>query len=738
MNSDVRRRVEEFFHAALELPVTERDQYLADACGDVEVRRMVAALLAEEAAAGEWFAGLAGRAGALHDTMQSHLDKDALTGLRLGAYLLDREVGRGGTSVVYSAKRVDGAFDRTVAVKVLTRLSAGGDLKRRFEREQQVLSGLSHPNIADIYDGGVTDNGYPYFVMELVAGLPLDRYCDEHRLTVGERLRLFLTVADAVHHAHRTLVIHRDLKPSNILVTEDGTVKLIDFGIARIFGGDGAAGDDATTRLMARWMTPAYGAPEQVRGERTSTATDVYQLGVVLYELLTGHHPVPAEVADSPYLTEKAVCETEPPRPSRAITMAGARRAGAAGAELLPAEVAKARRTEVRQLRDRLRGDVDAIVLRALQKDPAMRYGSVEAFAADIRRYLIGQPVEAREATLRYRARKFVARHRVPVTAAVGLVLLLGAGGLLHTATLQAQRDIARLEAAKARTVTEYMLDLFRASHPAESRGDAVTALMLLEQGVERAERLADEPLVQAEMLLTMALAYHGLAEFEHSESLVARSLAIRRQHLPHDHPDVANSLAHMGWATLQRSDFTAAASFFAHAAAIQRSALGSDHPEVANSLHGRALALNGMGRVDDGIELLSEAQSIRRRTWRDAPHAETANGLNDLAILLREKGDLAGAERLLVEALEMRRTVLPAGHPDIGKSIQHLASLLHKTARYADAEPLYLQALAIWKHALGPAHPATQSTERSLVALYRDWGQPDGGSRYPLSNARH
>lgn len=730
MSDGLRRCVEQLFHAALERPAGERERYLAGACEDVDIRRTVEALLAEDAAAAEWFAGLAGRAGALHHTMQSHLEKDALAGRRLGPYLLARELGRGGTSVVYAANRVDGAFDRTVAVKLLTRLSGGADLRHRFEREQQVLSGLGHPNIADIYDSGVTDDGYPYFVMELVAGQPLDRYCDEHRLTVDERLRLFLTVADAVHHAHRTLVIHRDLKPSNILVTEDGTVKLIDFGIARVISGDAGAGDDATTRLMARWMTPEYGAPEQVRGERTTTATDVYQLGIVLYELLTGHHPVPAEAGDSAYLTQKAVCETEPPRPSWAVTRRGPK--------LTPSEVAEARRTEVRQLRERLRGDVDAIVLRALQKDPAMRYGSAEGLGLDIRRYLEGLPVEAREGTVRYRARKFVLRNPAAVAVAACLVLLLGAGGALHTAILQTERDLARLEAAKASTVTDYLLDLFRATHPGESRVEGITAGVLLARGVERAEAMADQPLVQAEMLLTMALAYHGLAEYERSDELVVRSLAIRREHLPADHPDVAHSLAHMGWAALRKSDFPDAADFFRESEVIQRRALGNEHPEVANSLHGRALALNGLGRVDAGIGMLHEAQAIRRGAWNDMPHAETANGLNDLAILLREKGDLDGAEAFLIQSLEMRRGVLPPGHPDIGKSAQHLGALLHKMTRYGEAEPLYLQALETWEHALGPTHPWTQSTVRSLATLYEDWGRPEEGRRYRLSTSGH
>lgn len=731
MNAERRERVEALFHGALDRPAAEREAYLAAACDDADLRETVLALLREDESAADYFEGLAGRAGALHHAIQPPpLEADALAGHRVGPYLLGHEVGRGGTSVVYAARRVEGAFERTVAVKVLMRRSGGPDLLRRFEREQQVLSGLSHPNIAGLHDGGVTEDGYPWFVMEFVDGVPLDRYCDERRLTVHERLRIFLEVVDVVQHAHRNLVIHRDLKPTNILVTDDGTVKLIDFGIARIVRGDADGGGEALTRTGARWMTPEYGAPEQVRGERTTTATDVYQLGVVLYELLTGHHPVPAAAGDSAYLTEKAVCETEPCRPSRVVSRPGERRRGRATVPLAPEDVARARRAEVRQLRDRLRGDLDAIVLRALEKDPSRRYGMAEGLADDIRRYLAGLPVEARDGSARYRARKFLARNRVPAAAAAAVLFLLVAGGALHVERVAEQRDAARLEAAKAQTVTEFMLSLFDAGHPAEARGETLTAPMLLERGVERAERLADQPAVQAEMLATVAQAYIGLADFMRADELFTRSLEIRREHLGPRHEDVAHSIAQLGWSRLLQSDFEAAAAHFRAALSIQRATLGPDHPEVANSLSGLGLALNGLGDLEPGIARIEEALAIRRRSL-GAAHVELANGLNDLAVLLREGDELERAERLLREALAMRRGLLPEGHPDIGKSAQHLASLLHKMGRYASAEPLYLEALANWEKSFGPAHPSTRSTVRSLEALYTDWGRVEEAGRY-------
>jgi eukaryotic-like serine/threonine-protein kinase len=726
-----RERVEALFHSALDRSPAERDAFLESACDDPELLETVRALLGEDEDAARYFDGLAGRAGALRPAAQAtEPEIRPLVGRRVGPYVLEREVGRGGTSVVYAGRRADGAFERTVAVKVLTRRSGGLDLLRRFKREQQVLAELVHPNIASLHDGGITEDGHAYFVMELVEGLPLDRFCDRGRLTVEDRLRVFLTVVDAVQHAHRNLIIHRDLKPSNILVTDEGVVKLIDFGIARILSAAPVADGDPLTATGVRWMTPQYSAPEQVRGERTTTATDVYQLGIVLYELLTGHHPVPAEAGDSGYLMEKAVCETEPWRPSQVVSRPGVRRRGGATVPLSPAEIGRSRRVEVRQLRDRLRGDLDAIVLRALQKDPAKRYGSAEDFARDIRRYLCGRPVEAREGSARYRTRKFLARHRVPVAAAAGILLLLFAGASVHVVRVAEQRDIAQLEAAKAQAVTDFMLDLFEAGHPEEARGEALSAAVLLERGVERAERLADQPAIQAEMLATVARAYHGLAEYDRSEELYYRSLAIRREHLGPQHPDVAHSLAHLGWSRLVQRDAAAAAELFGDAVAIQRAALGPIHPEVANSVHGLGLALTSLGDVDRGIALLQDALTIRRRTLGDAD-VDIANGLNDLAIVLREAGDDAESEAFFRQAMAMRRSLLPDGHPDIGRSAQHLGSLLHKLERYGEAEALYLEALENWRRSLGPTHPFTLGTVRSLVALYSDWGRTADAARY-------
>jgi len=734
MASERWEQIESLFHRALEYPPAGRDAFLAGACHDTDIRREVSALLQEEDSAQRYFDDLAGRAGALEDAMRRFdtvaAGPDVLAGRRIGNYRLEREIGRGGTSVVYLAHRIGGSFQRSVAVKILSRRANSAALVRRFEREQQVLSDLGHPNIASLYDGGVTEDGYSYFVMEHVDGCPIDRYCDQLRLSVEERLRLFLAVAAAVVYAHKNLIVHRDLKPSNILVAKDGAVKLLDFGIAKILAGETSAVPSGLTQTGDRWLTPEYAAPEQVRGERTTTATDVYQLGIILYELLTGHGPYPTEAADSAYLVEKAVCETEPRRPSRVVTHSETRRRGGATRRVTPEAVGQARRLDVKHLQRKLAGDLDAIVLRALHKDGSLRYGSAEAFARDVERFLTGLPVEARQGKLRYRTRKFLRRHLVPVAAvSLGLLLLVGLS-TFYTVGMARERNRAQIEAAKAGEVTDFVLGLFEAGHPHESRGEVLTAPMLLERGTARAEALVDQPAVQAQILVTIARAYHGLADFQRSDELFERSLAIRREHLGPAHPDVAHSLAQLGWSRLVQGDFAAAEERFRLALDIQRRALGAEHFEVANSLNGLGLAINGLGRNREAIQLLGEALDVRRRSLGEA-HVEIANGLHDLAILLRVSGDSGGAEALMREGLEMRRGLLDASHPDIAKSASQLASLLHRKGDYAGAEPLYLEALTIRRRALGERHPSTRDTHRQLASLYAGWGRPENAAPF-------
>jgi serine/threonine protein kinase len=465
MNDAQRERAEDVFVSALAVPVEERAAWVRRACGDEpEVLAEVLSLLEFAEGTDGYLAALAANAGAPYGA--DRRQEPGLEGERIGHYELVREIGRGGMGAVYLAERVDGEFDQRVAIKLLRRGLDTDDILARFRIERQILASLNHPHIARLFDGGATEGGRPYLVMELVEGVPITEYCDRHRLTVGERLRLFVQVARAVQHAHGKLIAHRDIKPSNILVTAEGTPKLLDFGIARLLDDAYAAEAKARTRTGLRLMTPEYASPEQVRGEPVTTASDAYQLGVLLYQLLAGRRPYRLR-GRTAHQIERIVGEQDRPSPS-ATLLAGPKSEDRGGTsdgtggeprgptreEPEPGEIARLRRTDVRRLRARLRGDLDTILLKAVDTDQGRRYASAGELADDIERHLDGLPILARQPSIRYRAGKLVRRHRVAVALvalAVTAAMTAGAWESWRTVQVNAERDRTHYEAERNR-----------------------------------------------------------------------------------------------------------------------------------------------------------------------------------------------------------------------------------------------------------------------------------------------
>jgi non-specific serine/threonine protein kinase/serine/threonine-protein kinase len=441
MDTERQQKIEQICREALTRSEDERSIYLAEACGDdgsllTEVTLLVASHLQS-------------RTLLENPAHQAKIDlrigdlQSSLAGTAVGPYQIAREVGRGGMGVVCLAIRADNQFQQQVAIKLVKRGMDTDFILNRFRNERQILANLNHPNIARLLDGGMTDGGLPFFIMEYIAGTPIDDYCDAHRLTITARLKLFRTVCSAVSYAHQNLVVHRDIKPSNILVTSEGIPKLLDFGIAKLLH---PVGDQTGQTLTEqRVMTPEYASPEQVRGEPITTATDVYLLGILLYELLTGHRPYRFTTRRPDELL-KVICEQQPERPSTVIGRVVDASPHAGSTKLTPELVSQTREGQPQKLRRRLSGDLDNIVMKALQKDPTRRYGSVEQFSEDVSRHLAGLPVMARKDTLSYRAAKFVRRHRAGVGAAVLLTLSL-LGGLFATLW---QARVARIERARA------------------------------------------------------------------------------------------------------------------------------------------------------------------------------------------------------------------------------------------------------------------------------------------------
>jgi serine/threonine-protein kinase len=648
-----------------------------------------------------------------------------LTGVRLGAYRVVREIGRGGMSTVYLGERADGEFEQRVAIKVLQQNLAGARMAERFAGERRILATLQHSAIVSIIDSGTTPDGRPYLVMEYVAGERIDRWCDARRLTIAERLRLFRHVLDAVAYAHRALVVHRDLKPDNILVTGDGQVRLLDFGIAKLLGEHGD--DVALTRTGVRPMTPEYAAPEQVRGERVTTACDIYALGVLLFELLTGRRPYDADTSTRASM-ERAILESEPERPSRAVGRTDGS-AAARGPSTTPESIAAARRTEPLRLRGVLNGDLDAIVLTALRKEPEARYRSADALSEDIDRYLGSMPVGARRGSRSYRIRKFVRRHRSAVTVAAGIVaLLLGSTAAISASRVSAEqaRLRAEQEARTAREVTEFLVGVFGGSDPFEITGDTVTARTLLNRGRERIDtELSDEPIVRAELLHSIGRVYSNLGRYEIADTLLQEAVDIRNA--SGEEPDTALTrlYAAQGDNASAWRDFPAAVHHYSRALDSHVAAGTGGDTTRARMLSGIADAFAFSGAPDSALSRIQEALDIDRIRSDSTSENHLRRRLT-FAVVVRHAGDLEGAAGIYEDLLPRLRDTFGADHFTYATALNNAAFLETRLGRWREAVPLYTQALAVTRAIVGPEHPRSAMLLSNLASALHHSGSDE------------
>jgi len=622
-------RIEELFHAALERSAAERDSWLAaQAEYDSSIRSEASALLAalqthEELSAQPSAAG--------HPASDSPEPRQPLA--RFGPYQTERLLGRGGMGAVYLAQRVDGQFDQTVALKVMAAHVAGGAALKRFQTERQLLASLNHPNITRLLDGGVASSGDPYLVMEYVEGRTLDRFCDEHKLAIGERLRLFLQVCEAVDYAHRNLVLHRDLKPGNILVTEPvegqpATAKLLDFGTASLLAG----GRDLTV-TMTRQFTPRYASPEELRGERANTSSDIFSLGVILYELLTGAWPF-GNVDSMFSEMNRALRDVAVKPPSTAVT----------------GEAAETRAASHEQLGRLLQGDLSAIALKALENDPASRYGTVRQFADDIAAYLEGRPVLARPQTALYRAGKFLRRRWLPVAAAAVFVLSLSAATIVAVR----QEGVAHAEAMKAEKVNDFLNNMLSSPTAQGFDPEKFTVAQLLESSEPLLEKSwKNDPLAKAIIQRSLGSSYTSLHRLDRGRALLESALATFR-------------------------------------------ARGDDQ-ETAETLDRLAENARASGRVEDGVKFLDDALKHLRRLGKQAPPALAFGVQGDLASLLSEylNRRLPEAQELFDNAIAIGNRDSSISRPDLAQIMTRRAGLL-MNSKPDEAEAMYLKALAV------------------------------------------
>ena len=701
--------VQTHFEEALKLPPRDRTLYIKRVCGSDEgLYNEVASLLEADEKSHDIFEG------AMSDAFSAAAAALSHAGKNVGAYRILRELGSGGMGTVFLAERADGQFEQYVALKLIRLGMSSSDVLRRFQSERQILARLQHPHIARLLEGGVSDEGLPYFTMDYVEGLPIDVYCDKHHLAIEERLSLFLEVCSAVQYAHRNLVVHRDLKPSNILVTEEGFVRLLDFGIAK-FLADEESSHEMLTRLGQRVMTPEYASPEQVKGDPIGTSSDVYSLGIILYQLLTGCRPYHFPTR-SPSDVERVITMEEPKRPSAAVISPKDE-----GEKAAPDDRSKARGTNPDRLRRRLEGDLDNICMMVLRKEPEWRYGSVEELFQDIQRHLNNIPVHARASTIGYRIQKFVGRHRVGVGIAAMAMLAIITLVFFYTIQLTEERDRAMLEAQKAEQVSEFLRGLFGSADPYNARGEAITAREVLDKGAARIDKeLASQPEVQATLFYIVGDVYVSLGVFDKANTLLQKSLSLRRTIYGNDHPEVATALNKIGELLTARGEYLEAEESLREALAIRMR-----HPEKQSGL---AEVQNNLGWTLNNLGEYDSAETYYRRafaSWSEDGEREQASvAMNNLALVLDEKGKKAEAESLYRETLSLQIELFQGPHPEIGTTIYNLAQLLLFRGNLAEAESLQRVGLDMDKKLFGEEHPNVAYSINSLAQMLEKTGK--------------
>ncbi len=694
----------------------ERAAFIRRVCGsDETLLSRVLVALHEQSAGGSW-----------EDLEQDWDRADAviepIEGQRLGAYRIVRKLGSGGMGDVYLAERADEEYQQQVAIKLVRAGAFTPQVQGRLRTERQILAHLQHPNIARLLDGGRAPDGTPYLVMEYIDGEPIDVYCDRRRLPVAERIALVRTVCAAVHYAHQNLIVHRDLKPNNILITPSGEVKLLDFGIAKLLDARHSAHTVAVTHIDYRVMTPAHASPEQVRGDAITTSSDIYVLGVLLFELLCGRRPfqlVGSRLTDM----EKIICEQEPPLPSAMVEKT------ATEAPELMADIATSRSTTAARLRRDLRGDLDNIVMMAMRKDPARRYTSAEQLSADLQHHLSGQPVMATSDSWTYRTRKFVARHRAPVIASVLGVLLLVAFAivtLVQARRIAHERDIVAAERARAEQVSSFLVELFELSDPSKSRGNQVTARELLDIGARRVSvGLTDQPETRATLLGTIGRVYSSLGLYGDSVSLLQESLKSRVAIYGPKHDRVAEALLSLGNALCEQGELKGCEEQLSAALKMQQELQGPTAIEVAPTLHSYAQLAQQRGSLEVAERYYNESLNLYRRHGQERS-SQAASVMNDLAGLFSYRGDFAKAETLYRAALDIDRQALGQDHPQVAMHVHDIAVALQMQDKLAEAAPLYLESTRMLERILGPTHPHTLDAMANYGRYLRRTGDLD------------
>jgi eukaryotic-like serine/threonine-protein kinase len=679
-------------------PEAQRHSYIVQLKIDDEVKDLLMASLEETDKSEQFFDSLRGVADEILNEKALEFERPPE---KIGAYRIAHKIGRGGFSSVYLATR-DNDFSHRIAVKILHRGLEGSSALNRFYSERSILASLNHPNIATLYDGGVTDDGRPYLFMEYIDGVHIDQYCATNNLNLEQRLRLFLLICETISYAHRNLVIHRDIKPSNILVDNNGRVKLLDFGIAKLLDDNDIEADLHETRLGTRVMTPMFSSPEQIMSGSITTASDVYQLGLLLYRMLTGGFPYNRNTTNR-YDLEQSILNDDPVRPTSQPETEGY-----IGSRLL-------------------RGDLEHIIMMALEKDPSRRYGSVSELADDIQRHHDGHPVKAVKPSLGYRSNRFIRRHKTwAIPTLVLIVLLLGSfiGLLYQSQIIKQERDIALAlerqsseEAAKAEKLSEYLIELFRVNDPTQGGSQDLTARELLDRGAETlSERFPDEPEIQALFGETLGRIYMNIGLFDQSRKLLEDANDARKQL---DNPvALARSYNYLGSMHSMRRNFSLASENYKNALDIMEGEKSIDQELFINLLTGYATSLRELGNPDTAAIFMDRAYTLGNNVY-EASDRRMNRLKSEYAFILRGLDRLDEAEAIYREVLSAIADPVVTDSLTAASTMNNLAYLLRLRERYDEAADFYRISLTLHEGIYGNYHPRTIMINNNLANAY-------------------
>jgi eukaryotic-like serine/threonine-protein kinase len=742
MDNKLWTEVKDIFDSALELPEESRYNYIKERCrGNFRLFSEVESLL-------DSF----GRAGTFIEngiSFANNIDEanDPLINQVIGSYKIIKKLAGGGMGCVYLGERSDKQYIKQVAIKLINPGLSHGAIIKRFRNERQALANLDHPNIARLLDGGTTSNGVPYFIMEYIAGDPVNKYCDNNKLKITERLKLFRTICSAVHFAHQNLIIHRDIKPENIIVTKDGIPKLLDFGIAKILDSNNDEYVyDGLTKPGAWHLTPEYASPEQILGENVTTSTDIYSLGVLLYVLLTGHQPY-RFYNSNPADLNNIISKEIPQRPSHIVTTTEERMMkDGQKISIDPGKVSSDRSDSPDKLRKNLSGDLDNIIQMAMRKEPSRRYLSVQQFSEDIQRHLKGMTVIARHDTFSYRTSKFIGRHKIGFTSVILIALLVITGisaVLWQSEVASKQRDKARLEAGKAEEVKKFLQDMLSAADPSSSGKDVKVVDILKHASEEINYGFKNQPKLQAELFTTVGNTYEGLGLYDESEIYLNNAVRFKKKIYSVNSAEYARSLNDLALLMHYMGRITEADSLYKIALGIYDNLSyrpPSEYTDILNNyavllcdegsfeeseiylrralviarklktellgstINNLAITVDYLGRTDEAGKLYKEAYLFFHNKYGDV-HPRVATAINNMAFVSTEQKDYREAAELFKQALDMKIKIYGNTHPELGLAYHNYASSLYFNGNYRQSEIELNNALKIYKISFDDKH---------------------------------